>query len=76
MQLAKVKIFSLCSQASVTTVKLGQPKDGAAVVEFVTTPNNHCDYLRNEVTVGTAAKQRRKLMVHDMSYTGRVMRLE
>ena len=48
------------------------PKDGAAVVEFVTTPNNPCDSLRNVVAVGAVAKQRRKLMVHDMSYTGLV----
>lgn len=45
-----------------------QPKDGAAFVEFVTSPNNPCHSHCNKVAVGAAAKQRRKLMVHDMSY--------
>lgn len=46
-----------------------QPKQGEALIEFVTTPNNPCGSLRNEVVVGAAAEQtHRKSVVHDMSY--------
>jgi len=44
-----------------------QPRQGEAVVEFVTTPNNPCGSLRNEVVVVSAAAPR-KSVVHDMSY--------
>lgn len=46
-----------------------QPKRGEAVIEFVTTPNNPCGSLRDEVLVGAAVEHtRRKSVVHDMSY--------